>query len=123
MLQRKSQLTIIFFLLLLQVSAQQNNIWYFGSYAGISFNRVKQGTIPYALNNSAMLTSEACASICDANGNLLFYTNGQTIYNRNHTVMVNGDGLNGHTSAFQGALIVPQPGSDSLFYVFKNDGF
>lgn len=34
------------------------------------------------------------ASICDENGNLLFYTNGCFIANASHQIMQNGNGLN-----------------------------
>ncbi len=34
------------------------------------------------------------ASICDKEGNLLFYTNGCAVANRNHEVMMNGDSIN-----------------------------
>ena len=67
-----------------------------------------------------MLSNEACASVSDENGNLLFYTNGNTIYNRLHQPMLNGEDLDGNISACQCA-IVHVPGSDSLYYVFCTD--
>jgi uncharacterized repeat protein (TIGR01451 family) len=51
-------------------------------------------------------------------GNLLFYTDGLSIWNARHQVMPNGMGLLGHNSSTQTALIVPVPGDDSLYYVF-----
>ena len=62
-------------------SQKQANIWYFGKNAGLDFN---SGTaIP--LTDGAMNTWEGCASIADPNGNLLFYTDGITVWNKNHT--------------------------------------
>ncbi len=90
------------------------SIWYFGDSAGISFS----SNPPIALLNSAMKAVEGCATMCDTNGNLLFYTNGITVWNKNHQVMHNGDSIKGHLSATQGALIVPQPNNDSIFYLF-----
>jgi gliding motility-associated-like protein len=118
----------IFFLLYLVITtancfAQQTNIWYFGSEAGLSFNPVSGNNLPYALSNSVMFTSEGSASICDTKGALLFYTNGETIYNKSHQVMLNGAGLLGHNSTFQSSVIVPMPGNDSIFYVFTADAF
>ena len=65
------------------------------------------------------------ASICDAAGNLLFYTNGVFIAGFNHEQIENGGGLNPgqYTSEFandglpieQGAMFLPYPGRDSLF--------
>jgi len=92
------------------------NIWYFGGNAGLDFN----GGSPVALTNGALNTTEGCASICDPLGNLLFYTDGSTIYDRNHTVMPNGTGLLGNGSSSQSAAIVPKPGDPNIFYVFTS---
>lgn len=103
--------------------AQQNNIWYFGSGAGIAFNSNGSGTVPYSFGGNAMKTTEGCASICNASGNLLFYSNGATVYNNKNEIMLNGNGLAGNISAFQSVVILAQPGSDSLYYVFTADAF
>jgi gliding motility-associated-like protein len=109
-----------FFFLFHPLNAQQNNNWYFGRNAALSFNANGSQPIPVVLGNSSMSSNEAAASVSDANGDLLFYTNGVTVYNRNHQVMLNGDNLDGAVSACQ-VLIVPQPGNDSLFYIFTPD--
>ncbi|TMI62679.1 MAG: PKD domain-containing protein [Bacteroidetes bacterium] len=118
---------ISIFLYLLMIAsishAQLTNIWYFGEQAGISFNPQPGGSIPSVLTNSAMSANECAATICDNNGQILFYSNGETIYNKNHQVMQNGSGLLGHSSSFQGVVIVPQPGNDSIYYVFTGDAF
>ena len=110
----KNILTILLLLPLLCLGQKQNNIWYFGAYAGVDFN---SGT-PVAVTNSAMLTSEGCSSICDNNGNLLFYTDGSSIWNSNHVKMANGTGLTGNGTSTQSGLIVKQPGNTNLYYVF-----
>ncbi|MCW5907675.1 MAG: SprB repeat-containing protein [Chitinophagales bacterium] len=92
----------------------ETNIWYFGSYAGVDFN---SGS-PVALTNGALITAEGSATMCDKNGNLLFYTDGITVWNRNHAPMPNGFGLLGDPSSAQSAIIVPKPGSTTRFYVF-----
>src|SRR5690349_21193492 len=89
--------------------------WYFGQNASLEFNAA--GT-PVSFQNSAMIATQGSASISDKSGNLLFYTNGETIWNRLHMPMPNGTGLMGNLTAAQPALIVPKPGSDSIFYVF-----
>src|SRR5690606_15019352 len=78
---------------------------------------------------SNMYAHEAAASICDPNGNLLFYTQGDKVWDRNHNLMPNGQdlvpnglgiGLNPTASTAQGALIVPIPGSEfKRYYVFS----
>ena len=93
---------------------KEGNIWYFGENAGLDFNSGN----PVALANGAMATNEGCASISDNAGNLLFYTDGITVWNRNHLQMPNGFGLLGHSSSTQSALIVQEPGSNNIFYIF-----
>jgi gliding motility-associated-like protein len=65
-----------------------------------------------------MTTSEGSSSIADANGNLLFYTDGLTVWNRNHLVMTNGTGLHGDQSSIQAALVIPWPLDPDKYIVF-----
>ncbi len=112
---------IIFFFLLysLRVIPQAGpaSNWYFGTNAGITFN---SGT-PVALTNGALTTTEGVATISDNAGNLLFYTNGITVWNRNHLVMTNGTGLLGDFSSTQSAIIVQKPLSNNIYYIFTSD--
>ena len=103
--------------------SQQNNVWYFGTSAGISFNPLGSTPLPRPLTDGVMNTNEGCASICDGNGALLFYTNGQTVYNKNHQVMAGGTGLLGHPSAFQSAVVVQLPSNPSHYYIFTADAY
>lgn len=68
-----------------------------------------------------MSSWEGCASISDTNGNLLFYTNGEKVWNRNHQIMPLGDLLFGNVSSTQSSIIIPQPGIDSIYYIFTTD--
>lgn len=88
--------------------------WYFGENAGLSFN----SGIPVALTNGNLNTAEGCAAISDSQGNLRFYTDGRSVYNRNHVVMPNGSQLQGNSSSTQSGLIVPHPGNQNLYYIF-----
>lgn len=63
------------------------NHWYFGEKAGLLFDLQNN---PQVLTDGAMIAQNPCASMSDKDGNLLFYTNGTNIWNRNHTIMVNG---------------------------------
>jgi gliding motility-associated-like protein len=102
---------------ILPAKAQQANIWYFGDHAGLNFNT----TPPSALTNSQMYTHEGCATVSDSTGNLLFYTDGRNVWNHNHLVMPNGSGLMGHESSTHSAIVIPKPGSNSIYYIFTAD--
>lgn len=90
--------------------------WYFGTNAGITFN----SGAPTALTNGMLSTTEGVASISDQFGNLLFYTNGVTVWNRNHVMMANGNALNGDQSSTQSAIIVEIPGT-TRYFIFTSD--
>ncbi len=112
-----SSLLIAIFCFLLSVPGQaqkEANHWYFGIFAGLDFTNGK--AVP--ATNGKMNTTEGSSSISDANGNLLFYTDGVTVWNSTHSVMPNGSGLLGDVSTTQSALIVKKPGSSSMYYIF-----
>jgi len=115
-------LTLLVLLNPIYLVAQTDAHWYFGRKAALNFNTTGNQNGPAVLSNSVMTTAEAAAAISDNNGNLLFYTNGVQVFNRNHQVMLNGDGLRGDASACQIA-VVPQPGSNTIFYIFTTDAF
>jgi gliding motility-associated-like protein len=111
---------LLFSLLLFNLGAfaqNEANVWYFGINAGIDFN----GSQPVALSDGALSTREGCASICDSSGSLLFYTDGISVFNKNHKLMSNGANLMGHNSSTQSAIIVRKPGSAKIYYVFTVD--
>ena len=109
---------VIFFLILLfsinAIAQKQANIWYFGDKAGLDFNR--NNTLP--LLDGQLQAFEGCATISDADGDLLFYTNGVVVYNRNHEIMLNGEGLNGSNTSTHSAMIIPKPLDANIYYIF-----
>jgi gliding motility-associated-like protein len=100
-------------------SQLQSNYWYFGKYKGLYFG----GGAPAVLTNSNMYAFEGCATISDNNGQLLFYTNGTEVYNRNHLTMQNGTGLYGDERASQSAIILPVPNDAYKYYIFTVDAY
>ncbi len=106
-------------IMLSNVGFAQNeaNIWYFGENAGLDFN----SGVPTPLLDGALNTDEGCATISDNTGSLLFYTDGITVWNRNHGVMLNGTGLNGDVSSTHSAIIVPKPGNSNIYFIFTVD--
>jgi len=99
------------------VEEQIYNQWYFGERAGIDFNN---GPVAI-LDGNNQDAEEGCATISDVNGDLLFYTNGVTIWNREHEVMANGDNIGGDEQSAQNSLIMPFAGDETLFYVFTTE--
>ena len=91
--------------------------WYFGTNAGLTFNSGE--AVP--LLDGELDTLEGCESISTADGSLQFYTDGKVVYTRNHQIMPNGEGLMGSVSSTQSALVVPKPGSNTIYYIFTAD--
>ncbi|MBK9716821.1 MAG: gliding motility-associated C-terminal domain-containing protein [Saprospiraceae bacterium] len=93
------------------LSGHEADIWYLGR------NGIKWiNDTPIVFTGFADNTSEVNASICDKAGDLLLYSNGTFIFNKYHeklaTIILKGGGS---SSMF---LILPQPGNDSIYYVF-----
>lgn len=101
------------------ILSQENsaNQWYFGEYCGVDFSY----GVPHGVTGGQITGWEGCATVGDMQGNLLFYTDGQVVYNKNHDVMENGTGLMGHWSSVHSSIIVRKPGSSNLFYIFTTD--
>ncbi|PBQ32626.1 hypothetical protein CNR22_12880 [Sphingobacteriaceae bacterium] len=111
-------LFILIFFSLIAASQNETRHWYFGNKAGLDFTT----SPPTLVNNSSMHVSEGCSTVSDTSGNLLFYTGGDTIWNKNHQVMANGAGLFGDGSSSQSCIIVKQPGNAGIYYVFTVQG-
>lgn len=111
---KKITFFLIFLTSIISYSQGEANYWYFGENAGINFNT----STPTPLTDGKLNTREGCSSFSDASGNLLFYSDGTTVWNKNHTAMPNGTGLKGHPSSTQSAMIIPKPNSSTIFYIF-----
>ena len=96
----------------------QARVWNFGKNAGLDFNYDP----PIPLTNSALNIDEGCASICNVNGNLLFYTDGNNIWNGTSNSIVTS-GLLGSYSSSTSASILPTPGNTNRYYIFTTDAF
>ena len=119
------RILLILFLLASSLAFAQGeaNNWYFGQRAGIRFNG--DGTVT-PLPGGQISTTEGCSSMSDALGNLLFYTDGRSVWDRNHLRMPNanynaGTGLLGDPSSTQSGIIVPKKGDPNIYYVFTVD--
>ncbi len=111
---KKAFFIVFIFYCVTSFAQGEANIWYFGENAGIDFN---SGT-PVAISDGQINTREGCSSFSDADGNLLFYSDGTTVWNKNHIPMPNGIGLKGDASSSQSAMIIPKPTSTKEYYLF-----
>jgi len=97
---------------------KQADNWYFGNKSAVNF---ASGSA-VALTNSNMIAWGGCASISDSAGNLICYTNGSTVYDKQHNVMSNGDNLMGdyqYGNYGPSVVIVPRPGTTTTYYIFS----
>lgn len=111
------------FLFAVQTMAQnlERHNWYFGnSTTGIRFNRttakaslLNNQAMPFGTGGSAVVTDPA-------NANLLFYTDGQVVYDASHALMVNGSGLTGNNSANQPVAVCAIPTQPGQYLIFTN---
>lgn len=124
MAMKKIFLLFLFLCSAIWCRAQYQNVWVFGQNAGVDFN----GPTPVAIQTNISGFGEANASVCDAAGRLLFYTEGYYVWDRNGNLMPNGNYLTPQsstnsitptTSTTQGVLIVPIPGSPYQYLVFS----
>jgi PKD repeat protein len=119
----KSIISIILYFSFCQVQAQKEAWkWHFERYNGLDFS----GDTVKTLSGCQFGESESSSSICDTNGNLLFYSNGITLYNRYNKIVKNGIDLGfpvgtNKTTSYQGALLLKHPDNDSLIYLFNTD--
>jgi hypothetical protein len=105
---------------------KEGNIWLNGTDAGINFN--SGIAVPFKANFLDIWRTDA--SICDSNGNLLFYTNGFRIFNKDYEIMQNGDSLNigdylssgyNELPVPDGAIILPIPGTLDKYYLIHTE--
>ncbi|MFI5204223.1 MAG: T9SS type A sorting domain-containing protein [Flavobacteriales bacterium] len=115
---KKNLLISLFLLNASFIAGAQNetNHWFFGTYAYLDFS----GGAP-VVGMGPLTTTEGTASMSDAAGNLMFYTNGVDVWDSTHTIMSNGSGLMGDVSTTQSAIVVPSPVTNTQYYIFTID--
>jgi len=96
-------------------SQREADVWYFGEQCGLNYN----SGVPEVLHNGHTYeTYGGVGTMSDSLGNLLLYSEGDTIFTSKHLPMENGvDFINGW--GHQSNLIIQWPESDSLYFDFK----
>lgn len=105
---------ILIFLSLTLFAQKEASQWHFGIQGGLNFL-----TASPAIVSSSINAIEGCASMADAAGNLLFYTNGALVWDKNHNLMTGTIG--GNPSSVQSSLIFKKTGNQ--YYVFTTGAF
>jgi len=92
---------------------KRNWHWYFGNGVGLDFS----SGVPVADTNCAMTVQQGNSTISDQDGNLLFYTDGRTMWNPQHDTTANGFdlGVGLFGTPYDGTVIIPKPGSNSIY--------
>ena len=119
----------------LSAQSKQDYVWLFGqskeasAYLGFKFD-FKKAPMDVEVQDVYYGMGTANSSICDENGNLLFYMNGCAVMNQDYNMMTNGDSLGYDIlwdvlnqrcelgiGGFQDHMILPDPSNEDQYYI------
>lgn len=101
------------------IPPRQADNWLFFQNAGIRFSDAGVNVNNPVVGN--MPAGKGSATISDADGNLILYTDGMRVWNSTNNLINFGPNLFGDLGSTQSSLIVPMPGSPQIFYLFTTD--
>lgn len=99
---------------------QSNNVWYFGNGAGLDFNpdpNNPSAPLPRPVGHNQNIPA-GTTTISDGTGQVLFFTDGETVWDLNGNIMENGDSIGGSNLSSQSVIAVPVPTDETIFYLF-----
>ncbi|WP_298898965.1 T9SS type B sorting domain-containing protein [uncultured Psychroserpens sp.] len=103
----------------------EGSYWFFNENAGVNFNFCDDNVVT---DTDGMVQSDEVgferypSVISDKYGNLLFYSDSRTIWNRNHQQFPNASLLNGtDLKGFKNSIILPKPNNPGHYYIFTID--
>lgn len=127
LMKQKVLFIFFFFLLSLGASAQKEAArWFFGRNSGLNFvdtqtvtddNGVSVDGVP-TNESSPLNTDEGCFSVSDKNGNIIVFSDGMEVYNKDKTRIATG--LNGNRSSAQSGIIIPYPETPGKYFIISN---
>ena len=109
---RMLRLICFLFLLPASLQAQEGNIWVTNGGYRLDFNTGS----PALSSGHPVVPNPGTASVCDDNGQLLFYSDGYRVWDAQDQVSPGSDSLLPFTMGPQAISLVRQPGSN-LFYL------
>lgn len=100
--------------------------WFFGNQCGLNFintvTRNDAAGIPVTgvptNQSSPMHAVEGCFSMSDKDGNLIVFSDGERVYNKNKTLIQSG--LKGNYSSTQSGVLIPWPERPGYYIVISN---
>lgn len=96
-----------------KAQAQFAQDWRFGFSA-----RMILSPAPSGATGSVLFSEDGSACVTAPSGQMLFYTAGDSVFNRQNVSMVNGRGLMGFRGVTQSSLIVPYPNRNGRYLLF-----
>ena len=117
----KSLLISILFVFNTSLLFSQNNQqnWLFGKNTWLQIN--ENSSLSFQTGSLMDAYYEGSASISDQNEELLFYSNGKSVWRYSdgtHELLQNGTNLKGNESSTQTVLFVQNPSLDNIYYIF-----
>lgn len=103
------------------VTPRQTDNWFFYTNGGIQFTEtgVVSNNLPAGANNLPL--GNGTSALSDENGDLLLYSSGLRIFNKDHQNITGRDKLTGDLGSNQSSLIVQNPAVSQMLYVFTTD--
>ncbi len=94
----------------------ENNLWYFSANGGLNFNEVPPA---FLVDGQMQHSAKGVSTISSGSGELICYSDGVRVWDRNHSVMPNGTDLKGHNSSSQSVILAHQPSKNNEFFIFS----
>ena len=107
---------ILLFFSLFCFSQNETNNWVFGNQIILNFSN-SPNTPPTPLFISDLLASSGSSCISDKKGQLLLYSDGVSVWNKKNLIIPNSILLFGDNEMAQSSIIIPKPGSSTIYYI------
>jgi hypothetical protein len=96
--------------------AKRANVWIFENYNRVDFNNQ---IVP--LSNPKIYNSEGSSVLCDKNGNLVLFSNGDSLWDKDNKLINIDFKLKGSYTSRQGVLLISHPLINNIVYIFCSD--